>query len=74
VTIDPFHQKEVAQRFNDDEWKLHGYVVPILFPAVGDWSWSAIADLRRAATTQDSPAKADLHHRTYMTHPRARSA
>jgi hypothetical protein len=47
ATIDPFHQRVVAQRFNDEGWKLQGYVVPILFPAVGDWSWSAIADLRQ---------------------------
>jgi hypothetical protein len=39
ATIDPFHQRVVAQRFNDEGWKLQGYVVPILFPAVGDWSW-----------------------------------
>jgi hypothetical protein len=46
AAIDPFHQRVVAQRFNDDGWKMRGYAVPVIFPAVGDWSWSAIADLR----------------------------
>lgn len=46
AAIDPFHQRVVAQRFNDDRWNIRGYAVPIIFPAVGDWSWSAIADLR----------------------------
>jgi hypothetical protein len=47
ATIDPFHQRVVAQRFSDDEWNIRGFAVPVIFPAVGDWSWSAIADLRR---------------------------
>lgn len=47
AVIDPFHQRVVTQRFNDDGWNMRGYAVPVIFPAVGDWSWSAIADLRR---------------------------
>jgi hypothetical protein len=47
AAIDPFHQRVVAQRFSDDGWNICGYAVPVIFPAVGDWSWSAIAVLRR---------------------------
>jgi hypothetical protein len=48
ATVDTFHAQVAAQRFKDDEsWKLHGYVVPIVFPHVGDLPWEAIADFRR---------------------------
>lgn len=48
VTIDRLHSQVAAQRFNDEEgWKLRGYVVPIIFPHVGDLPWEAIADFRR---------------------------
>lgn len=47
VSFDPFHAQVAAERFNDDDfWKMHGYVVPILFPYVGDLPWEAIVDLR----------------------------
>jgi hypothetical protein len=48
ATVDTFHAQVAAQRFNDDgSWKLRGYVVPIVFPHVGDLPWEAIADFRR---------------------------
>ena len=47
VTTDRFHSQVAAQRFNDDNWKLRGYAVPIVFPHVGDLPWEAIADFRR---------------------------
>jgi hypothetical protein len=48
VAIDAFHHRVVAQRFSDEAgWALRGFAVPVLFPDVGDWSWEAIADLRR---------------------------
>jgi hypothetical protein len=48
VSVDPLHAQVIAQRFRDDNgWKLQGFAVPILFPDVGDWSWEAVADLRR---------------------------
>jgi len=47
VTIDAVHTQVVAQRFRDDQgWRMHGYVVPILLPQVGSLPWQAIADLR----------------------------
>jgi hypothetical protein len=47
ITSDRFHSQVIAQRFNDEQdWKIQGYAVPILFPQIGDWPWSAIADLR----------------------------
>jgi len=48
VTVDPLHMQVVTQRFKDEHgWGLRGYSVPVLFPAVGDMAWEAIADLRR---------------------------
>lgn len=48
VTVDPLHMQVVTQRFKDaDGWGLRGYSVPVLFPAVADMPWEAIADLRR---------------------------
>lgn len=48
VAIDAFHQRVVAQRFRDETgWVLRGFAVPVLFPDVGEWTWEAIADLRR---------------------------
>jgi hypothetical protein len=48
VTIDPFHQRVVAQRFSDDAgWNIRGFTVPILFPDIGGWQWEAVAELRR---------------------------
>ena len=48
VSMDPLHHQVVAQRFEDDDnWKLFGFAVPILFPRVAEWSWEDIADLRR---------------------------
>jgi len=47
VAIDPVHLQVVAQRFRDDgQWRARGYVVPVLFPQVGELPWEAIADLR----------------------------
>ena len=47
VTVDPLHMQVVTQRFKDEHgWGLRGYSVPVLFPAVGDMPWEAIADLR----------------------------
>ena len=48
ASIDPLHAQVAAQRFRDDEnWKLHGFAVPILFPQIGDQPWDVVADLRR---------------------------
>lgn len=48
TTVDTFHAQVAAQRFNDDEsWRLRGYVVPIVFPHVGDIPWEAVAEFRR---------------------------
>jgi hypothetical protein len=50
VSVDPFHHQVVGQRFQDDDnWRLLGFAVPILFPQVGELPWEAIADLRRDA-------------------------
>lgn len=48
VAIDTFHQRVVGQRFRDETgWVLRGFAVPVLFPDAGEWTWEAIADLRR---------------------------
>jgi hypothetical protein len=48
LTIDSFHQRVVAQRFNDDiTWRFRGYIVPIIVPEVGELPWEILADLRR---------------------------
>lgn len=37
----------VTQRFKDDEgWRLHGYVVPMVIPQAEALPWGTIADLR----------------------------
>lgn len=48
LAADPLHSQVITQRFRDDNgWKFQGFVVPILFPDVGDWAWEDVADLRR---------------------------
>lgn len=48
VSVDSLHIQVVAQRFEDDDnWKLRGFAVSVLFPQIGERSWEAIADLRR---------------------------
>ena len=48
VSVDPFHHQVVAQRFEDDDnWRLLGFAVPVLFPQIAELPWDAIADLRR---------------------------
>jgi len=47
ASFDPLHLQVVEQRFRDDQgWKLRGFAVPILFPAVGKLPWEDIRDLR----------------------------
>jgi hypothetical protein len=48
VSVDPLHHQVVAQRFgNGSNWPLAGFAVRFLFPQIGEFSWEAIADLRR---------------------------
>lgn len=48
IMVDPFHQRVVDQRFNDETgWKVRGFAVPILFPKVSDKPWEVVADVRR---------------------------
>jgi hypothetical protein len=48
ASIDSLHAQVAAQRFRDDEnWRLHGFAIPILFPQIGNLPWDVIADLRR---------------------------
>ncbi len=48
ASFDPMHLQVVEQRFQDDAgWQLQRFVVPILFPAVGDLPWEGVQELRK---------------------------
>lgn len=48
ITVDPFHQRVVDQRFSDEAgWNVRGYTVPILFPKVSDKPWEVVAEVHR---------------------------
>jgi hypothetical protein len=48
ITVDPFHQRVVDQRFSDEAgWNVRGYAVPILFPKVSDKPWEVVAEVHR---------------------------
>lgn len=56
VATDRLHSQVVAQRFNDqEEWRLQGYVIPLIFPQVGELSWGILLS---CATTRTWPSSA----------------
>jgi hypothetical protein len=48
ASFDRLHLQVVERRFEDDRaWHYQGFVVPILFPKVGDLPWEEIQELRK---------------------------
>lgn len=48
LSADPLHSEVLSGRIGDEEgWRLEGFALPFLVPAVGDLPWDAIADIRR---------------------------
>lgn len=48
LSADPLHSEVLSSRLGDREgWRLEGFALPLIVPAVGDLSWEAIGDIRR---------------------------
>lgn len=48
LSADPLHSQVLASRLDDRQgWRLQGFALPIVVPAVGDLSWETIRDLRK---------------------------
>jgi|SRR5579863_6314972 len=48
LSADPLHSEVLSSRLGDQEgWRLEGFALPFLVPAVGDLPWDTIGDIRR---------------------------
>ncbi|MGD0985867.1 MAG: hypothetical protein ABSA65_18980 [Acidimicrobiales bacterium] len=47
LSADPLHNEVLSRRLQDDQgWRLEGFALPIIVPAVGDLPWDTVRDIR----------------------------